>query len=100
MTIEADHELSAVALAAALGELLTGYPTDEPDAPRTTVTIQAPGGAAHRVQLMPGQVQWLTSLLMDEAATCRNAHSDQSGECGHCRGTGRVGASAPTEPTP
>ncbi len=99
MTIETDLEHRAVALAAALGELLTGYPTDEPDAARTTLAIHA-GDTIHRLQASPGQVTWLTNLLMNEADTCRSAHSDQSGECAHCGGTGAAGVFVPAEPTP
>ena len=98
MTHEADLERRAVALAAALGELLTGYPTDNPDAPRTTLAIHA-GEVTHRLQATPGQVTWLTNLLMNEADTCRNAHSDQSGECAHCGGTGNAGVFVPAETT-
>jgi hypothetical protein len=99
VTHEPDLELRAVALAAALGELLTGYPTDEPDAARVTLAIHA-GDAIHRLQASAGQVTWLTNLLMNEADTCRNAHSDQSGECAHCGGTGTAGVFVPAEPTP
>jgi hypothetical protein len=40
------------------------------------------------VKLQPGQVDWLTSLVLDEAKTCRNAHSDDSGQGWHCGGRG------------
>ena len=90
--IPTGHEPDAAALAAALRELLTVYPTDAPDAPHTTLSVRGPDGHEHRLQATPGQVEWLTRLLTDEAATCRNAHPDGSGRCAHCN---RAGSDAP-----
>ncbi|GAA0707173.1 hypothetical protein GCM10009548_95050 [Streptomyces malaysiensis subsp. malaysiensis] len=87
-----DHPIDsqrAAMLAAALQELFDIYPTDEDTAPAVTLTL-AESGEEHTVKLQPGQVDWLTTVVMDEARTCRNAHSDGTGQCGHCGGTGKA----------
>lgn len=83
-------------LAATLQALATDYPTDDaehsPDAVSAVVTITPlygdDQGIAVDVPLQAGQVEWLTDLLSKESDTCRNARHDQSGQCGHCAGTG------------
>lgn len=83
-------------LAAVLQALATDYPTDDAehsaDAVSAVVTItplHGPDqGIAVDVPLQAGQVEWLTNLVSKESDTCRNAHPDQSGQCGHCAGTG------------
>ena len=80
---------AASALVEALLHLVTEYPTDTDDAPAAVVTLTDPiTGQHHEVGLLPGHVTWLTTLLQAEEATCQQAHSDQPGACGHCRGTG------------
>ncbi|MCQ4045805.1 hypothetical protein ACFOSC_27685 [Streptantibioticus rubrisoli] len=85
-------------LAAALQQLVDDYPTDDAVSVVLTVTdLDEPGrGEPIDIKLQPGQAAWLTSLVMDEGATCRNAHPGGNDQCGHCRGTGRVrGADEP-----
>lgn len=90
----ADHPIDrqrAAMLAAALQELFEIYPTDEDEAPTVALTLTEPEhGEEYVVKLQPGQVNWLTSLVLDEAKTCRNAHSDGNGQCGHCGGSGEA----------
>lgn len=80
------------ALALALTTLAEQYPTDEAAAPAAALTLRGTDGRAHPVTLTPGQIDWLTALVMDEMATCRNAHAGESGHCAHCAGTGRTRA--------
>ncbi|ELP69517.1 hypothetical protein STRTUCAR8_00029 [Streptomyces turgidiscabies Car8] len=83
-------------LAAVLQELMTEYPTDDAefstDAVSAVLTVTPlhgdDQGTAIGVPLQAGQVEWLTNLLSRESAHCRNSHSDESGQCGHCAGTG------------
>lgn len=85
-------------LAAALQQLASDYPTD--DAGQGSVVLTLTGPTAHRqaerydIALQPGHVEWLTRLVTAEAATCRNAHSDGTGNCGHCAGTGSANGAA------
>ncbi|MEY9961507.1 Ran-binding zinc finger domain-containing protein [Streptacidiphilus sp. MAP5-52] len=85
--------IPATAVATALQELFATYPTDpEGTATAVVLTVTDPAtGAQHTIELQPGQASWLTGLTMDEVATCRNAHSDGNGECGHCGGSGKAG---------
>lgn len=79
-------------LSGALHQLVDEYPADEDSAPVSRLTLTDPAGVqAVDVPLQPGHLSWLTRLVSDESATCRNAHSDGSGRCGHCRGTGLAG---------
>ena len=80
----------ATAVATALQELVTGYPTDpEGTVPAAVLTITDPATSArHTVELQPAHAQWLTGLVLDEAATWRNAHADGNNQCAHCTGTG------------
>ncbi|MFJ2561348.1 MULTISPECIES: hypothetical protein [unclassified Streptomyces] len=91
------HQLPpASRLADVLQQLMTEYPTD--DAEHSPALVAAvltvtplhgdDRGTAIEVPLQAGQVEWLTNLVSKESAHCRNAHSDQSGQCGHCAGTG------------
>ncbi|GAA3372269.1 hypothetical protein GCM10017744_103120 [Streptomyces antimycoticus] len=75
-------------LVVALQQLVDAYPTDEDNAPRATLALES-GDERHAVPLQPGQVEWLTTLIQNEAATCRNAHVGGNGECGHCENTPR-----------
>ncbi|NEA15422.1 hypothetical protein [Streptomyces halstedii] len=80
--------------AQALAELADGYPTDPEGAVPVIVTVTAPAtGKPHQVLVEPGQLDWLTALVRGELDTCRAAHSDGTGVCGHCRGTGLAGGS-------
>jgi hypothetical protein len=86
-------------LAGALQQLVTEYPTDPDTAPRSRVSLTDPAGnAAADVTLQPGHLPWLTRLISDELASCRNAHSDGTGRCGHCRGTGLAGGHGTAAP--
>ncbi|MEV8590900.1 hypothetical protein AB0424_28570 [Streptomyces sp. NPDC051180] len=77
-----------VLLAAALQELAREYPTDPDDTATVTLTVTDPAtGEQHQAHLQPGHLRWLTTLVMDEMTTCRNAHSDGTGQCGHCTTT-------------
>jgi hypothetical protein len=79
-------------LAGALQQLVTEYPTDADTAPLSRLSLTDPAGnATANIPLQPGHLPWLTRLISDEMASCRNAHSDGTGHCGHCRGTGRAG---------
>lgn len=86
-------ELSA--LATAMQALFNTYPTDAYDAERLTLALES-GDERHVVRVQPGQVAWLTHLVQDESASCRNAHADGNGQCAHCAGRGVVGATKPT----
>ncbi|MFJ8855205.1 hypothetical protein [Streptomyces sp. NPDC102437] len=82
----------AGAFVQALTELASEYPTDPEGTALLTVTVTDPAtGEQHLVPIEPGQLEWVTRLVRDELDTCRNAHSDGSGHCGHCRGTGLAG---------
>jgi hypothetical protein len=87
-------------LAAALQQLVSDYPTDDDTDGQGSVVLTLTGPAApgqgerYDIALQPGQVEWLTRLVTDEAATCRNAHSDGTGDCGHCAGTGSTNGAA------
>ncbi|WP_329345501.1 hypothetical protein OG252_52015 (plasmid) [Streptomyces sp. NBC_01352] len=83
-------------LADVLQALMTEYPTDDaefsPDAVAAVLTVMPlhgdDQGIAVEVPLQAGQVEWLTDLLSKESDHCRNSHPDESGQCGHCAGTG------------
>ncbi|MFI8992183.1 hypothetical protein ACIG63_45860 [Streptomyces antimycoticus] len=79
----------SASLVVALQQLVDAYPTDEDDAPLTTLALEF-SGERHVVRLQPGQVEWLTTLIQNEGATCRNAHADGNGQCAHCDGRGLV----------
>ncbi|MFF4607770.1 hypothetical protein ACFY12_34155 [Streptomyces sp. NPDC001339] len=90
---------AAAEFAQALAELADGYPTDPEGTPLLTVTvINATTGEQHQVPIEPGQLDWVTSLVRGELDTFRNAHPDEDGTCGHCRGTGLAGGAAAVEP--
>lgn len=83
------QESDMLALATALQELATAYPTDDEAAPVTLVELRDPATGQHRrIDLQPGHVAWLLGLVMDETATTHNAHPGGTGECAHCAGTG------------
>lgn len=82
-------------LAAVLQALFDDYPTDADDAEQLTLALES-GDERHVVRLQPGQAAWLTRLVQNETASCRNAHSDGNGRCAHCGGHGVVGAHKPT----
>lgn len=83
-------------LADALQALMTEYPTDDaqfsPDAVAAVLTVTPlhgdEQGSSVEVPLQAGQVEWLTDLVSKESTHTRNKHSDESGQCGHCAGTG------------
>ncbi|MFJ5071713.1 hypothetical protein ACIQC7_35385 [Kitasatospora sp. NPDC088556] len=76
----------------ALAELTDGYPTDSEGTVPVIVTVTDPAtGEQYPVPIEPGQLDWVTALVRDELDTFRAAHSDESGYCGHCRGTGSAG---------
>ncbi|MFF1700036.1 hypothetical protein ACFVXC_41450 [Streptomyces sp. NPDC058257] len=90
-TVDPIAEQSAGLFAAALQELAETYPTDPEGTATVAVTVTDPAtGEQHQALVQPGQLGWLTTLVMGEMATCRNAHSDGNGQCGHCAGTGRT----------
>jgi hypothetical protein len=90
-TIDPTAEQSAVLFTAALQELAETYPTDPEGTATVAVTVTDPAtGEQHQALVQPGQLGWLTTLVMGEMATCRNAHADGNGQCGHCAGTGRT----------
>ncbi|MEV7872483.1 hypothetical protein AB0P17_41695 [Streptomyces sp. NPDC088124] len=71
-----------------LAELADGYPTDPAGTMPVIVTVIAlTAGEQHQVPVEPGQFDWVTALVRDELDTFRTAHSDGTGDCGHCRGT-------------
>ncbi|WP_405749313.1 hypothetical protein OG232_04305 [Streptomyces sp. NBC_01411] len=83
---------AAGAFAQALAKLADGYPTDPEGTALVTVTVTDPGtGEQHQVPIEPGQLDWVTTLVRGELDTMRNSHPDESGYCGHCRGTGLAG---------
>ncbi|MFJ7280647.1 hypothetical protein [Kitasatospora sp. NPDC098663] len=80
--------------AQALAELADGYPTDPEGTVPVIVTVIAPtAGEQRQVPMEPGQLDWLTALVRGELDTFPAAHSDGTGHCGHCRGTGFAGGS-------
>lgn len=81
----------ARALLDQLAELVTEYPTDEEGMPAAELALTVAGQRLGAVEVTAGQAAWLAVLIGDEAQTCANAHSDQSGECSHCDGTGDAG---------
>lgn len=93
-------------LADVLQALMSEYPTDDaefsPDAVAAVLTVMPlqgdDRGSAVEVPLQAGQVEWLTNLVSRESAHCRNAHSDQSGQCGHCAGTGSARPTTVVDP--
>ncbi|QKZ20593.1 hypothetical protein [Streptomyces chartreusis] len=93
-------------LAAVLQALMTEYPTDDaefsPDAVAAVLTVMPlhgdDQGIAVEVPLQAGQVEWLTNLVRKESAHCRNSHPDQSGQCGHCAGTGSARPTTVVDP--
>ncbi|MFI6541433.1 hypothetical protein ACIBHY_53900 [Nonomuraea sp. NPDC050547] len=85
-----DIEAAAAGLAVALQELCETYPTDDGPAVASLI-VQLHDGPRHVVAVQPGQLSWLLRLVMDETATCSNAHADGNRMCAHCEGTGRVG---------
>ena len=86
---------------------MTEYPTDDAqhstDAVAAVLTITPPPGPGKRtaidVPLQAGQVEWLTDLVNKESNHCRNTHPDQSGQCGHCAGTGSARPATVAVPT-
>ncbi|MFE5730241.1 hypothetical protein ACFQ7A_04915 [Streptomyces sp. NPDC056528] len=94
-------------LGKALAELASEYPIDSPDAETALLSLTAadgeesprPGHLQFReetaVRLQPGHLQWLTQLVERELANNRNAHSDGTGRCGHCEGTGKAYPTGP-----
>ncbi|MEU9796909.1 hypothetical protein AB0E27_41300 [Streptomyces sparsogenes] len=83
---------AADAFAQALAELADGYPTDPEGTAPVTVTVTDPAtGEQHQVPIEPGQLDWVTALVRGELDTFRAAHSDGTGYCGHCSGTGLAG---------
>ncbi|MFH8343127.1 hypothetical protein [Streptomyces sp. AM6-12] len=90
-TVDPTVEQPVVLFAAALQELAETYPVDPEDTATVAVTVTDPAtGEQHQALVQPGHLGWLTSTVMAELATCRNAHSDGTGQCGHCAGTGRT----------
>lgn len=76
---------AAEALAIAIEELASAYPTDNDlDLTPITIRITDTGQPVREVPIQPGQARWLTGLIMDELATAREAHTDGSGACMHC----------------
>ncbi|MFC4506675.1 MULTISPECIES: hypothetical protein [Streptomyces] len=83
---------AAADFAQALAELADGYPTDPEGTVPVIVTVADPTtGEQHPVPIEPGQLDWVTALVRGELDTFRAAHSDGTGYCGHCRGTGLAG---------
>ncbi|WP_329492952.1 hypothetical protein [Kitasatospora herbaricolor] len=80
--------------AIALRQLFRDYPTDPDETTGAIVlTITATAsGEQHRIQLQPGQTDWIRQLAEAEASTFRRAHPDEDGLCGHCAGTGKASA--------
>ena len=80
--------------AIALRQLFGDYPTDPDESTGAIVlTITATAsGEHHLVELQPGQADWIRRLAEAEASTCRRAHPDEDGLCGHCGGTGKASA--------
>ncbi|MFE7531146.1 hypothetical protein ACFU7Y_36370 [Kitasatospora sp. NPDC057542] len=80
--------------ASALRELFRDYPTDPDETSGAVVlTITATAsGEQHRLELQPGQADWMRQLAEAEASSCHRAHPDQDGQCGHCNGTGKASA--------
>jgi len=73
----------------ALRELVTEYPTADPDVtPTVRVKAERQGHELDHVELTAADLQALTDLIERQRATWRNAHPDQSGQCAHCGGTG------------
>ncbi|MFJ9901196.1 hypothetical protein ACIQPR_48655 [Streptomyces sp. NPDC091280] len=86
---------AAADFAQALAELADGYPTDPKGTAHLTVAVTDPRSCMqHQVPIEPGQLDWLTILVRGELDTMRNSHPDESGCCGHCRGTGAAGGAA------
>lgn len=79
-------------LAGLLNQLAEEYPTDPDGTAPVTVALQPPHGPAATARLTPGHLDWLADMVERELASSRAAHIDGTGQCGHCRGTGRVGA--------
>ncbi|MFE5859773.1 hypothetical protein [Streptomyces virginiae] len=83
---------AAADFAQALAELADGYPTDPEGTAPVIITVTDPAtGEQHPVPIEPGQLDWVTALVRGELDTFRAAHSDGTGYCGHCRGTGLAG---------
>ena len=83
---------AAGAFAQTLAELANGYPTDPEGTAHVTVTVTDPAtGEQHQVPIEPGQLDLVTALVRGELDTFRAAHSDGTGHCGHCHGTGLAG---------
>ncbi|ATL88771.1 hypothetical protein [Streptomyces malaysiensis] len=81
----------AALFAAALQELAQEYPTDPDGTATVPITVTDPQtGEQHQAHVEPGQLDWITSAVMDLMATFRNAHADGSGQCGHCAGSGKA----------
>ncbi|MFJ2419265.1 hypothetical protein [Streptomyces brevispora] len=92
--VSARATAASAGFAQALTELADGYPTDpEGTAPVIVTVIVSATGEQHRVPIEPGQLDWVTALVRGELDTFRNAHSDGTGHCGHCQGTGLAGGS-------
>lgn len=91
---------TAAAFAQTLEEL-AGYETE--DTRLLAVTVTDPATGEHfQISAEPNQLGWVTDLVRSELRTFRNAHSDGTGWCGHCQGTGFSGgpggAAAQAEP--
>ncbi|MGW1765000.1 hypothetical protein ACWCQL_13115 [Streptomyces sp. NPDC002073] len=90
-TIDPTVEQPAVLFTSALQALADTYPTDPEGTATVAVTVTDPvTGEQHQAHLQPGQLEWVTTMVMDEMASCRNGHSDGTGQCGHCAGTGKA----------
>ncbi|MFG3403684.1 hypothetical protein [Streptomyces sp. NPDC048142] len=90
--VSAKATAAAADFGQALAELADGYPTDPEGTAPVSVTVTNPAtGEQHQVPIEPGQLDWVTALVRGELDTFRDAHSDGTGYCGHCRGTGLAG---------
>ena len=91
----------AATLAVQLARMVTEHPADSPGTPPAALlTVTHPTtGATHTIALPPEQARRIEVLVANEMDTCRNAHQDEPGHCGHCRGTGTARPSlAPSGP--
>ncbi|WP_327359867.1 hypothetical protein [Streptomyces sp. NBC_01304] len=76
---------------AALRQLAEDYPTDPEGTATVTITVTDPAtGETHQLDIQPGQLDAVTDAVRGQLDTFRNAHPDQSGQCGHCGGTGHA----------
>ncbi|WP_327591271.1 hypothetical protein OHA25_61080 (plasmid) [Nonomuraea sp. NBC_00507] len=84
-----ESEITAAALATALHSLVNTYPTDDEPAVASLI-IEHDNGGRQPARLQAGHLDWLLRMIMDEVATCRNAHRDGDDTCAHCTGTGQA----------